>query len=93
MGLFGSFFGGGKAKKQGMIFATSLEVEKALFRLGTLSQEQRSLVKEVIMKFFGSGGVTAEEYRTRILPELYKLAGTGKISSVDYQKLKNLMYQ
>jgi hypothetical protein len=91
MGIFS--FLGGKAKKQGMLFATSLEVEKNLFRLGTLSQEQRGTVKEIIMRFFGSGGVTAEEYRTRILPELYKLVGTGKISSVDYQKLKNLLYQ
>jgi hypothetical protein len=91
MGIFS--FLGGKAKKRGMLFATSLEVEKNLFRLGTLSQEQRGTVKEIIMRFFGSGGVTAEEYRTRILPELYKLVGAGKISSVDYQKLKNLMYQ
>lgn len=92
MGLF-NFFSGDKKKKQGILFATSLDIEKNLFRLGTLNQEQRSLVKEVVARFAGSGGVTVEEYRVRILPELYKLLKNGKISSVDYQKLKNLIYQ
>jgi hypothetical protein len=51
------------------------------------------MVKEIITKFLGSGGVTIEEYRVYILPELYKLEQAGKISSVDYQKLKALIYQ
>lgn len=93
MGLLDLFFGGGKQKKEGMLFATSLEVEKTLFRIGTLSQGQRSLVKEMIVRFMGSGGVTAAEYRTHVLPELYKMVQAGKISSVDYQKLKNLIYK
>lgn len=90
---FWDMFGGSKTKKQGMLFTTSLEIEKTLFHIGTLNQGQRMLVKEIIMKFLGSGGVTEEEYRTQVLPELYKLEQTGKISSVDYQKLKELIYQ
>lgn len=93
MGLFDIIFGGGKAKKQGMLFTTSLEIEKTLFHIGTLSQEQRSLVKSMITRFMGSGGVTVEEYRIHVLPELYKMEQAGKISSVDYQKLKNLIYK
>lgn len=93
MGFLDILFGGGKAKKQGMLFTTSLEVEKTLFRIGTLGQEQRSFVKSMIVKFMGSGGVTVEEYRSHILPELYKMSQAGKISSVDYQKLKNLIYK
>lgn len=90
--LFGTS-GSGKAKKQGMLFTTSIEVDKTLFRVGTLNQEQRLLVKSMIIKFLGSGGVTVEEYRSRILPELSAMVKTGKISSVDYQKLKNLIYK
>jgi hypothetical protein len=93
MGFFGSIFGSGKAKKTGPLFTTSLEVEKTLFRLGTLSQEQRVLVKSIILKFMGSGGVTAGEYQSYVIPELYKLMQTGSISSVDYQKLKSLIYK
>ncbi|MBU1146332.1 hypothetical protein KKD80_02180 [Patescibacteria group bacterium] len=94
MGFFDIIFGsGGKAKKQGMLFTTSLEVEKILFHIGTLNQEQRSLVKSMIVKFMGSGGVTVEEYRLHVLPEIFKMIKTGKISSVDYQKLKNLIYK
>jgi hypothetical protein len=93
MGFLDFIFGGSKTKKQGMLFTTSLEVEKTLFRLGTLNQEQRALVKSMIVKFMGSGGVSVEEFRIYILPELYKLMQTGKISSVDYQKLKSLLYE
>lgn len=93
MGLFDMISGGGKTKKQGMLFTTSLEIEKTLFHVGTLNQEQRSIVKDILMKFMGSGGVTVEEYRLRVIPELYKLMQAGKISSVDYQKLKNLIYK
>ena len=93
MGFLDSIFGSGKAKKQGMLFSTSLEVEKTLFRIGTLNQEQRSLIKSMIMKFMGSGGVTVSEFQMHILPELYKMVQAGKISSVDYQKLKKLIYK
>jgi hypothetical protein len=93
MGILDFIFGGSKTKKKGMLFTTSLEVEKTLFHLGTLNQEQRTLVKSIIMKFMGSGGVSVEEFRIYILPELYKLEQTGKISSVDYQRLKKLLYE
>jgi len=93
MGFFGSFFGSGGAKKTGPLFTTSLEVEKTLFHLGTLSQEQRVLVKSIILKFMGSGGVTVGEYQSYVVPELYKLMQAGSISSVDYQKLKSLIYK
>jgi hypothetical protein len=92
MGLWDSIFGGGKVKKQGMLFTTSIEVEKTLFHLG-LKQEERALIKQMIVKFMGSGGVTVGEYRSYVLPELYKMVQAGKISSVDYQKLKNLIYK
>ena len=94
MGFLDIIFGSSsKPKKQGMLFTTSLEVEKALFRIGTLNHEQRRLVKEMILKFLGSGGVTVEEYRLHVLPELSKMVREGKISSVDYQKLKKLIYE
>lgn len=93
MGFLDIIFGTSKTKKQGMLFTTSLEIEKTLFRVGTLSQEQRSLVKEIIVRFMGSGGVTVGEYRMHVLPELYKMMQIGKISSVDYRKLKNLIYK
>ncbi|MFA5413318.1 MAG: hypothetical protein WC348_02160 [Patescibacteria group bacterium] len=94
MGFLDILFGSSsKAKKQGMLFTTSIEVEKALFRVGTLNQEQRSLIKSMIVRFMGSGGVTVEEYRLHVLPELSKMVKAGKISSVDYQKLKNLIYK
>ncbi len=93
MGFFDTVFGGSKSKKQGMLFTTSLEIEKTLFHIGTLNQEQRSVVKSLIVKFIGSGGVTVEEYRVHVIPELYKLMQAGEISSVDYQKLKNLIYK
>lgn len=93
MGFLDFIFGGSKAKKQGILFTTSLEVEKILFRLGTLNQEQRALVKGMIVKFMGSGGVSVEEFRLHVLPEIYKLVQAGKLSSVDYQKLKSLIYK
>jgi len=94
MGFLDILFGSsGKDKKQGMLFTTSIEVEKALFHAGTLNQEQRSLIKSMIVRFMGSGGVTVEEYRLHVLPELSKMVKAGKISSVDYQKLKNLIYK
>ncbi len=93
MGFWNIISGGGKSKKQGMLFTTSLEIEKTLFHIGTLSQTQRSVVKNLIVKFIGSGGVTVEEYRVHVIPELYKLMQAGEISSVDYQKLKNLIYK
>lgn len=94
MGFLDIIFGSdGRAKKQGMLFTTSIEVEKTLFRVGTLNQEQRSLVKSIIVRFMGSGGVTVEEYRLHILPEFSRMVKAGKISAVDYQKLKNLIYK
>ncbi|MBI5071728.1 hypothetical protein HZB93_02435 [Candidatus Falkowbacteria bacterium] len=93
MGFLDIIFGSSKAKKQGMLFSTSLEVEKTLFHIGTLNQEQRSLIKSMIVKFMGSGGVTVSEFQMHILPELYKMMQAGKISSVDYQKLKKLIYK
>ena len=94
MGFLDIIFGSsGRATKQGMLFTTSIEVEKTLFHIGTLNQEQRSLIKSVIVKFLGSGGVTVGEYRQYILPEFSKMVKAGKISSVDYQKLKNLIYK
>lgn len=91
--FFDFIFGGGRVKKKGALFTTSIEVERVLFRLGTLSQEQRALVKNIIVKFMGSGGVSVEEFRVHVLPEIYKLVQAGKISSIDYQKLKNLIYE
>jgi hypothetical protein len=94
MGFLDIIFGSsGRAKKQGMLFTTSLEVEKTLFHVGTLNQEQRSLIKSMIVKFMGSGGVTVGEYQQYVLPELFRMIKAGKISSVDYQKLKNLIYK
>lgn len=93
MGLLDFIFGGGKAKKTGKLFITSREIEKTLFGLGTLNQAQRALVKNTIIKYLGSGGVSVEEFRTRILPELYNLVQAGQLSSVDYQKLKRLIYK
>jgi hypothetical protein len=93
MSLLDFIFGGGRAKKTGKLFATSWEIEKTLFSLGILNQKQRALVKSVLIKYLGSGGVSVEEFRTRVLPELYKLIEKGKISSVDYQKIKSLMYK
>jgi len=93
MGFLDYIFGGGQTKKQGMLFTTSIEIERTLFRRGTLSQEQRASVKDMIVKFMGSGGVSVEEYRLHVLPELYKMVQTGQISSVDYQKLKSLIYK
>lgn len=93
MGLFGLFSSGeDKAKKQGILFATSSEIEHVLFHTG-LNDKERMFVKSKILKFMGSGGVSVEEFRTRILPELYKSVGTGEISSFDYQKLKKLIYK
>jgi hypothetical protein len=94
MGFLDIIFGSnGRAKKQGMLFTTSAEVDKKLFHIGTLNQEQRSLVKSMIVKFMGSGGVTVEEYRLHVLPEFYRMVKAGKISSVDYRKLKSLIYK
>jgi len=93
MGLLDFIFGGSKTKKTGKLFVTSREIEKTLFRLGTLNQEQRVIVKNMLIKYLGSGGVSVEEFRTRVLPALHKLVQEGKISSVDYQKLKSLMYE
>ncbi len=93
MGLLDFIFGGGKTKKKGKLFVTSREIEKKLFNLGTLNQAQRILVKDILTRYLGSGGVRVEEFRTRVLPELYKLVKEGKISSVDYQKIKSLMYE
>ncbi len=93
MGILDFIFGSGKKKKKGILFSTLREVERTLFYLGTLNQEQQVLVQGMIAKFMGTGGVSVEEFRTRVLPELYKLVREGKISSVDYQKLKNLIYE
>lgn len=94
MGFLDFIFGGsGKTKKKGKLFITSREIEKTLFRLGTLNQTQRTLIKSVLVKYLGSGGVSVEEFRTCILPEFYKMVKEGKISLVDYQKLKSLIYE
>ncbi len=90
MGFLDIIFNRGK-KGQGKIFITSREIERALFQLGTLNQAQREIVKSVIAKYMGSGGVSIEEFKKRVLPELYKLVKEGKISSVDYQKLKKII--
>jgi len=93
MGFLDFIFGGSKTNKKGKLFVTSREIEKILFQLGTLNQEQRALVKSVVAKYMGAGGVSVDEFKNRILPELYKFMQEGKISSVDYQKLKSLLYE
>jgi hypothetical protein len=91
MGLLDFIFGSSKTKKGSKLFVTSREIEKVLFHLETLDQKQRNLVKNILIKYMGSGGVSVEEFKRKVLPELYQLMQRGEISSVDYQKLKSLI--
>lgn len=93
MGIFDFIFARNKAQKKGKLFVTSREIEKVLFQLGTLNHKQRELVKSVIVEYMGGEGVSVEEFKKHILPKLYKMVQEGKISSTDYQNLKNLLYE
>ena len=82
-----------KGQKSYYLFTNSGQVDHALFRIDTLDEKERKLVKEIIMKHlsYGNGhGLTCQNFKDNVLPELYKLVKDHELSTVDYERLKRL---
>jgi len=82
-----------KKKKGYFLFTNSGQVDHALFRIDTLDEKEGKLVKEIIMKHlsYGNGhGLTCQNFKDNVLPELYKLVKDHELSTVDYERLKKL---
>ncbi|MFA5358803.1 MAG: hypothetical protein WC310_03215 [Patescibacteria group bacterium] len=85
MAIFGSLFGSSRK-----IFHTKDEIKKSLFRLNTLTQDQREIIFNIVAGELDDNGVTEFEWKKRLSPIFYQLVKEGKISQIDYEKLKNL---
>ena len=95
MGLLDYIFPPPKKREDGgvkkhFLFTNSGQVDSALRKIDTLSSKERVFVKEIIMKHFGWHGLTGQNYKDNVIPDLYKLVAQNKISQVDYERLKKL---
>jgi len=75
------------------LFRTTQEIKDALFKIKSLTQEERKLILEEMIPDLDDGGVSEYELRERLSRVFYPLMKEGKISSTDYQNIKKLLNQ
>lgn len=86
MGLFYSDSGSSDA----VIFHTSKEIKERLYKITTLSHEQREMIAGEIIKKLGDGKITQFEGKSELNHVFYQMYQDGKISQTDYESLKKL---
>jgi hypothetical protein len=84
-----------KAEKSYYLFTNEGQVKYALFQIDGLrdDEKRREKVKDIIMRhlLLGNGhGLTRQNYKDNVLPELYKLVEKNEITQTTYERLKRL---
>lgn len=82
-------------KKSYYLFTNEGQVKHALFQIDGLrnNEDKREKVEEIIMKHLRYGndhGLTRQNYRDNVLPELYRLVESNEITQTTYERLKRL---
>lgn len=82
-------------KKSYYLFTNEGQVKHALFQIDGLrnNEDKREKVEEIIMKHlrYGNGhGLTRQNYKDNVLPELYSLVESNEITQTTYERLKKL---
>jgi hypothetical protein len=87
MGLLFSDSSSGPSHK---VFKTSKEIRETLYQIHGLTEAERHLIFEVMVKQLDDGGVTSFEGMRKVDPVLYQMVKQGKISDFAYKSVKKL---